>query len=55
MTKDRPKILIVDDQLFNINALIVILECGVKLDSRNLCDKASSGKQAIQLIKDNID
>ena len=48
------KILIVDDQLFNINALIIVLEYKIKIDAQNLCDKATSGKAALQLIQENI-
>ena len=39
----NPYILIVDDQLFNINALIIMLNHGVKIDTDNLCNKALSG------------
>ena len=42
--------MIVDDELFNINALLIILQYGVKIDI-DICVTASSGKQAIQYIK----
>jgi hypothetical protein len=37
------RILIVDDQSFNIEALLIILKYKVGLDSNQLCDKALSG------------
>jgi len=39
----KPYILIVDDQLFNIDALIIMLNHGVKIDTDILCHKALSG------------
>jgi len=44
----------VDDQLFNINALLIMLTHGVKIDADNLCHKALSGEQAIEMIKENV-
>ena len=41
---DYKKILIVDDQVFNINALIIILEHTVKINCKDVCQKATSGK-----------
>ena len=40
---NKPYILIVDDQLFNIDALIIMLNHGVKIDTDILCHKALSG------------
>ena len=50
----KKKILIVDDQIFNINALFIILQHSVKIDTTALCDRAISGKLALKLVKDNI-
>ena len=50
---DKEKILIVDDQLFNVNALIIVLQYGVKL-SPSMCTKATSGKAALQILESNI-
>ena len=52
-TKRTPvkKILIVDDQIFNINALMIILQHSVKIDSEAICDTAISGKIALDLVK----
>ena len=43
-----------DDQAYNINAMMIILQYGVKLDSEKVCEKAMSGKEAINLIKQDI-
>ena len=39
----KSKILIVDDEQFNINALLIILQYQVNIDSYNMCDQAKSG------------
>ena len=49
----KQKILIVDDQLYNINALLIILEHTVKVNLK-ICQKAQSGTQAIEIISKNI-
>ena len=42
------KILIVDDEPFNIEAILIILEYNIKLKNVNLiCDKATDGRSAI--------
>ena len=46
--------MIVDDQLFNINALMLIFEHCVKIDCKNICVSASSGKKALEIIESNI-
>ena len=48
------KILIVDDQIFNINALMIILEHSVKINVTNICHKSTNGKEAIKMIEENI-
>jgi len=48
------KILIVDDQAFNINALLIILEHNLKIDCSKVCSKANSGKEALKIIIENI-
>jgi len=47
--------MIVDDQIFNINALKTILEYAVKIDTTNLCEGATSGKAALNLLRYNIE
>ena len=40
----KHKILIVDDQGFNVDALMIILKYTMGLDSKKYCDYALSGK-----------
>ena len=49
------RILIVDDQSFNIEALKIILKYSVGLDSELFCDSSLSGHNALQIIKDDIE
>ena len=53
---NQPKrILIVDDQGFNIDAIMVILKYSVRvIDVKKICNKAYDGKQALELVKNNI-
>jgi CheY-like chemotaxis protein len=48
------KILIVDDEAYNINALIILLEIILKIDVASTCERALSGPEAIQKIKDDL-
>ena len=48
------KILIVDDQSFNIDALRIILKITCNLNDKKLCDSAISGLDAYNMVKDNI-
>jgi len=48
------KILIVDDEAYNINALIILLEIILKIDVQSTCERALSGPEAIQKIKDDL-
>jgi PleD family two-component response regulator len=41
--KDK-KILLVDDELFNINALKIILRCFTKINPETDCEVARNGK-----------
>ena len=41
------KILIVDDEVFNIDALMIILGMVLKIDVDMVCDKATSGDVAL--------
>ena len=47
------KILLVDDQSFNLDALMVILKYSVGMDSKKYCDKALSGEQALNMVEEN--
>ena len=48
------RILLVDDQSFNVDALEIILTHNVNIPAKDVCDRALSGKQAIQHVKDNV-
>ena len=51
MTSDyKYRILIVDDQSFNLEALKIILKYCVKIDADIFCKCALSGQQALQLV-----
>ena len=48
---NKKRILIVDDQSFNIDALMIILEYAVKVNNcQFICDKANNGKRALDMI-----
>ena len=53
--KYQKRILIVDDQSFNIEALFIILKYSVGLDSQSLCDKSFNGQEALQKVVDNVE
>ena len=48
------KILVVDDQGFNITAIQVILRVKFKLNVDQVMDKALGGQQAIDMVRKNI-
>mmetsp|Transcript_38348 Transcript_38348/g.58432 ORF Transcript_38348/g.58432 Transcript_38348/m.58432 type:complete len:210 (+) Transcript_38348:466-1095(+) len=53
--KERPKkILLVDDQVYNLEALEIILQHKVGIDTQSICDKAITGQQALTLVEENI-
>ena len=47
------RILIADDQKFNIEALMIILEYFVKVDT-SICDQALNGQDAYDFIEENV-
>ena len=53
---ERPKrILIVDDQGFNIDAVMIILKYSIRIiEVKKICDSAFNGKQALDLVIANI-
>jgi CheY-like chemotaxis protein len=53
--RENRKILIVDDQGFNINALTIILKYVVGLDTDLYIESVLSGQDALQKISDDID
>ena len=52
--KRLQKILIVDDEEYNINAIFILLEIILKINIESTCERAISGLEAIQKIKDDI-
>ena len=44
-----------DDQSFNIDALKIILQYCIGLNSTKYCHWALSGKQALQMVKDDLE
>ena len=49
------KILIVDDEQYNIDALKIILKYHCNVDSDSICDTAFDGKQALEAVQKNVD
>lgn len=43
INSDKNKILIVDDQIFNVNALNIILQYSIGIEVDEICENASSG------------
>ena len=46
--------MIVDDEVFNIDALLIILGMVLKIDVDIVCDKASSGEDALMKVIKNV-
>ena len=46
----KKRILIVDDQGFNIDALMIILKFSIGLDSDTICEKALNGIEALDKV-----
>ena len=49
-----PKIMIVDDQDYNINAITIILKYSVRLDPKVQVDKALNGHEALDLVVKDV-
>jgi hypothetical protein len=49
------RILLVDDQGFNLDALVIILKYSIGLDSTRICDKAKNGLEALQRVRENVE
>lgn len=52
--KRLQKILIVDDEEYNINAMFILLEIMLKINIELTCERATSGNEAILKIKEDI-
>lgn len=52
--ENKRKILIVDDQSFNIDAIMIILQHAVKINNcQFICDRANNGKRALDMIMED--
>jgi len=48
------KILIVDDQSFNIDAIVIIMNSLYGMDTEKLCSFAYNGKEALLKVKQSV-
>ena len=52
--KKDAKILLVDDEDYNLTALKIILKYHIKVDVDKFCDEAVNGKEAFEAVKNNV-
>ena len=52
--RPQQKILLVDDQIYNLDALEIILKYKLGINTSSLCSRAFNGSQALKMIADNI-
>ena len=50
----KRRVLIVDDEVFNIQAIKIILKYYIKLDPDLVCDSAKNGEEALEMVKRNV-
>jgi len=50
----KRRILIVDDQSFNIDAALIILNTSLKLNTEDLCSLAYNGREAVRKIIESV-
>ena len=56
MSGQDHKILLVDDQVFNIDAIVILLKYNIKINhDRVRVDKALSGQEALDLVKRDVE
>jgi PleD family two-component response regulator len=48
------RILIVDDQSFNIDALFIILKYKIGINSSKICDYCFDGLEAMKIIEEDV-
>ena len=48
------RILLVDDEQFNIEALKIILKHHCNIETDEICDDACNGEEALQMVKNNV-
>ena len=49
------KILLIDDEQFNLTCLIVLLQYKLEIDVEKVCVQANSGEEALQMVKDDAE
>ena len=49
------RILLVDDEQFNIEAFKIILKLHCNIDTDQICDIAWNGEEAVRVIKSNVE
>ena len=54
IAKEDARILLVDDQGFNITALKIILKFQFKINSDEKCDVAMNGEEAVKAVVDDF-
>ena len=55
MNRREQRILIVDDEQFNIDALKIILKYHCNIATDEICDSAFDGREALQAVKKNVE
>ena len=52
---DKERILIVDDEAFNIQAVKIVMQtvAGI-INPNSICDEAENGQEAVDIVKDDI-
>ena len=48
------KILLVDDEIFNLSSLMMVLKYKLQIDVDSICVQALSGEQALEIIKKDV-
>ena len=54
MRNPKKKILLVDDEHFNIKALKIILKCFTDIDPEIQCDVANNGRDSVNMIQKDL-
>ena len=49
------RILLVDDEMYNIEAFKILLNLHCNIDTDAICDVAWNGEEALQTVKDNVE
>jgi CheY-like chemotaxis protein len=55
INEHKKKILIVDDQSFNIEAILIILKCALNINTSLLCVKAFNGQEALDRVITSVE